>query len=255
LPAPGERFTHEWVELYNPGPNAIDLSGWIIDDEHNGNGHTLPGGSVIAAGEFLLVELERAIFNNDGDEVRLIEPGGNPIDQMRYTSANPDVGFARHPGDGSWYQTDALSPREPNLVPKPDPVNVQTVAPTNGAVLTTTGPEHAVPPNPELSSHPTENPATSIRPAIPDWLQTHAITAQPAYSSDQPGIRYAYAAPTAAISALTPAVAPTDAVSDDTQSVMPNPIWIAAALMVIAGALFVSERKPTAPESETEPML
>lgn len=46
-----------WVELYNPSNSAVDISGWILADNANGtNGYTIPSGTSIAAGAYLVLE-------------------------------------------------------------------------------------------------------------------------------------------------------------------------------------------------------
>jgi hypothetical protein len=46
---------NEWVELYNPTGNDIDVSGWTIGDATNEAADTLPAGTAIQAGGYLVV--------------------------------------------------------------------------------------------------------------------------------------------------------------------------------------------------------
>ncbi|WP_166874699.1 lamin tail domain-containing protein [Salinibacterium sp. ZJ450] len=46
----------DWIELVNPTAAAVDLSGWIVRDNDDTRGATLPDGSVIAAGGYFVVE-------------------------------------------------------------------------------------------------------------------------------------------------------------------------------------------------------
>lgn len=53
----------EWIELYNAGSSAADLSGWQLDDIDGGSApDPLPAGTTIAPGQFLVIELPSAIF-------------------------------------------------------------------------------------------------------------------------------------------------------------------------------------------------
>ncbi len=60
--AAGRDASYEWVELYNPTGAAVDLSGWTLTD--NKNTFTLPSGTVIAAGSFLVIARNSNSFNN-----------------------------------------------------------------------------------------------------------------------------------------------------------------------------------------------
>ncbi len=50
----GDPSRAEWLEIYNPGPTVLDLSGWYIRDE---DGHTGPiaAGTTLAAGEVIVL--------------------------------------------------------------------------------------------------------------------------------------------------------------------------------------------------------
>jgi hypothetical protein len=49
-----------WVELYNPTDHAVDLSGWLVANEHVNHAAALPAGTTIAARGFLV--LDEAVF-------------------------------------------------------------------------------------------------------------------------------------------------------------------------------------------------
>lgn len=53
---PTEDSDDEWIELHNPGPNTIDLSGWAFTD---GVDFVFPNGSQIAGGGFLVIAKDR----------------------------------------------------------------------------------------------------------------------------------------------------------------------------------------------------
>jgi hypothetical protein len=53
----------EWVELYNRSRVAVDLSGWSMTDR-SGTSGTIPGGTVIEAGSFLIIACDSADFRS-----------------------------------------------------------------------------------------------------------------------------------------------------------------------------------------------
>jgi hypothetical protein len=87
-----------WVELYNKGTQAVDLSGWRFD---KGISYTFPAGTTLAADGYLVVARDRVYLaslfpevpiigdfegrlSNDGEELRLLDARGNPADEVRY---------------------------------------------------------------------------------------------------------------------------------------------------------------------------
>jgi len=52
----------EWIELYNPTSEPVDISGWIIED--NGGNWTIPAGTVIDAGQFITIARNATEFYN-----------------------------------------------------------------------------------------------------------------------------------------------------------------------------------------------
>ena len=84
----------DWVELYNPGTEAFELSGYELRDNSDDHRWAFPADTTIAAGEFLLVEAdsigvvdgEPARFDapigiGSTDEMRLFDPSGALIDR------------------------------------------------------------------------------------------------------------------------------------------------------------------------------
>ena len=49
-----------WVELYNPTDHAVDLSGWLVANEHVNHAAALPAGTTIAAKGYLV--LDESVF-------------------------------------------------------------------------------------------------------------------------------------------------------------------------------------------------
>ena len=117
----GQEKTNEWIELYNPNNDPVDLSGWVIED--NSSQDTLPS-VLIPANGFLLISgssdtwqywpaipdttpkialSDGKIGNglaNSGDKLLLKDPYGRVIDAMSYEN-NTDIFNPAPPLDGS----------------------------------------------------------------------------------------------------------------------------------------------------------
>lgn len=229
MPAPGELFDGEWVELHNPGPEPISLAGWRIDDSADGGAHLIPEDQLIAGGATLRVQLGRAILNNGGDTVRLLAPDGLLIDSFAYKEAVTDQPFSRDPLN----QPPALSASETALPDAPIPAPEATS---------------------ELLAVPqAETPQPALRPAS---LMAEALTAQPAYMAASPGEAYSYqtATPRPAGPAPGPVPAePTPRASDAGLASLALPGGL--GLIVIALALFVTERTPARAEEDDQGVL
>ena len=88
----------EWIELRNPGPAAVDLSGWVLTD---GNDIQIALSGVIVEGGFFLLErtddgtvsdipadlIYTGALSNSGEVLRLIDSSGRMVD-----TANGDGG-------------------------------------------------------------------------------------------------------------------------------------------------------------------
>ncbi len=96
----------EWVELYNNSNYAFDLTGWYIKDELETDTNkimitdlnTVPAGTVIGAKSWLVVYMNKAVLNNDGDTVRLFDDSDNRIDHHTY-SGHEHCELEPTPGD------------------------------------------------------------------------------------------------------------------------------------------------------------
>lgn len=89
----------EWIELYNPGSNPVNLAGWILKTDDNSPNIALSG-TIPAGGYFLLERTDDTTvsditadfiytgdLNNSNEILRLFDPAGNVVD-----TANSDGG-------------------------------------------------------------------------------------------------------------------------------------------------------------------
>lgn len=128
----------EWVELYNPGPEAVGLGGWILDDRPDGGSppYTIPLGMEIPPRGFILLyrSQTRLALNDDGDTVRLLRPEGSLADEFSYPGSRDDQSFSRTL-EGGWSADYEVTPGAPNR-PRPSqsqPSRGDEVSPTTVA--------------------------------------------------------------------------------------------------------------------------
>ncbi len=94
----------EWVEIYNNSDNSFDLAGWYIRDESATNkimitaDNTYPAGTVINGKSWLVVYMNKAVLNNDGDTMKLFDNANILVDSHAYTS-NDYCDIEPTPGD------------------------------------------------------------------------------------------------------------------------------------------------------------
>ena len=124
----------EWIELYNGGRMAIDLSGWLLDDGIGGSEpYTMPKGSVLRPGAFALFpgSVTGLVLEDSGDRVRLMNVKGMIVDSVIFGELVPNASYSRDKA-GVWHDDWPPSPGEPNLPPQ--------VEPPAGAELLSLGP-------------------------------------------------------------------------------------------------------------------
>lgn len=116
----------EWIELYNASETDVDLGGWTLDDRagQGSNPHVFAAGTMIASGGYAVFFLRDTgvALNNDGDEIRLLAPDGQLVDQVAYEHAQYDVSYSRTGTcTGAWVTDLVPSPGQANPVPTPSP--------------------------------------------------------------------------------------------------------------------------------------
>lgn len=108
----------DWLEIYNPASEAVDLAGWFVSDkEDNLYRFALPS-VVVPAGGYLLLWADDDLEQTDlegghvhlpfklkaaAEGVYLSSPGGTLVDGTAYSSALRDSSYARIPnGEGEF---------------------------------------------------------------------------------------------------------------------------------------------------------
>lgn len=117
-PAPSSD-EEEFIELYNSGDSAEDLSGWMLTDASNKT-YTLTEEdfltTVIDAGDYFVIphSISKIYLNNGGDTVSLHTPDGTKLDSTTYESA--DSGLSWNFADGEWNWSTSVTEAAENEV-------------------------------------------------------------------------------------------------------------------------------------------
>ncbi|MBN2229059.1 MAG: lamin tail domain-containing protein [Candidatus Thorarchaeota archaeon] len=123
LPDPNSLYTEEWIELYNPLGETVDISGYVLDDLIGGgtSPYTIPTGTTISAHGFIVFYqgVTNIGLNNAGDTVNYLMPDGVTIlDTFVYTSSADDISYGRETdGSSTWITFDTPTPGASNFVP------------------------------------------------------------------------------------------------------------------------------------------
>jgi len=127
----------DWVELYNPGPGAVDLSGWVFRDNDDTHSYVIPSGATIASGgSFLLEESAFGFGLGSADSARLYAPGGTTIvDSFSWTS-HATTTYGRCPnGTGELVTTVNVTKGAANACPGGNPPDAGVPDAGTGATL------------------------------------------------------------------------------------------------------------------------
>jgi len=154
LADPADGQFEDWFELYNPGPDPVDLGGYYLTDKLNdpyqfqipNNGHY-----VIPPGGFLVVWADNEPQQNttarpdlhvnfalskDGEAIGLFAPDGTQVDAVVFGPQATDVSEGRFPdGFGPIYSMPNPTPGAPNRIPlPPEPPELKHITVTDGTV-------------------------------------------------------------------------------------------------------------------------
>ena len=146
-PTDGDLVYHslddEWLEIYNTGPDAVDISGWRLRDAISDSSWKYEFSGTLEPGEMVVVYgnesydwedahgyLKNGLsLNNGGDTITLVRDDGTVADIVEYTGSEvrDDCSWGRMPdGSGDWWLFDQLNPMSPpatDLPPTPGDTN------------------------------------------------------------------------------------------------------------------------------------
>ncbi|WCJ60032.1 lamin tail domain-containing protein [Fontisphaera persica] len=121
----GER--EPWVELYNGGSNAVDLTGWYLANQYTNLGQwAFPAGTVLGPGEYRVVWCDGQEGQSAGTNlhtnfrlsggagsVALVMPvdgGLKVLDYLNYTNLAPDQSYGDYPNGQMFYRQKFMYP-------------------------------------------------------------------------------------------------------------------------------------------------
>jgi hypothetical protein len=117
----------DWIELYNPGSDPVDLAGWVIKDDNDTRGFIFPPGASIAARGFVVVEGVGGTSSyimgfglGKSDAARLFAPSGQLVDVTIWQEGDGPQGtsWGRHPdGTGDFATLPVPTPGQANAAP------------------------------------------------------------------------------------------------------------------------------------------
>ena len=114
----------DWVELYNPMDNPVNVSGWVFKDEDDLHAFTFASGTEISSGGYIVIANDMTAFHNlfpavtnyvgsmgfglagGGELIRLYNNTGTLIDTVNYDDVAP---WPTRP-DGQGATLELLSP-------------------------------------------------------------------------------------------------------------------------------------------------
>jgi hypothetical protein len=97
----------DWVEIYNPGPDAVDVTNWQFKDGNDNHVYTIPAGTVLQANEYLALCQSHTDFSTcfplvtnvigefgfglsgSGEAIRLYTSSGEIVDSVFYGVVYP----------------------------------------------------------------------------------------------------------------------------------------------------------------------
>lgn len=97
----------DWIELYNAGNATLDLSGWALKDDKPFHRFTIPNGTTLAPGQYLVLVSDvtkfQAVhptvtnfigpvvfdFSNGGETLDIVDPGNTPRVSITYDDVSP----------------------------------------------------------------------------------------------------------------------------------------------------------------------
>jgi len=147
---------NEWAELYNDNDFDVVLSNWFIDDIESGGSSPKNFTITIAKKSYGVINFTTSMFNNDGDEVRLLDLNKNLKDSFEYKTAPKDQSIGRSSFESDEFCVQAPSKNAPNedcaASPTPTPTPTHTPKPKTSLLSSTTKTAIKPTPSPSISS-------------------------------------------------------------------------------------------------------
>ncbi len=127
----------DWIEIYNPGPQTLDLGGmYLTDDLGHPTQWPFPPATLLGPNSYLLVWADENVLDNPnglhanfklsagGEQIGLFSTNGvTLVDSVSFGDQSQDVSYGRFPNGGdSWYSMGQPSPNAPNTTARSEAV-------------------------------------------------------------------------------------------------------------------------------------
>lgn len=112
----------DWIELWNPGPEAASLHGLFLSDQRNRLKYPLPSVEldpgeyhlVFASGEPEVAGYATFSISSEGEPVYLLNAAGQLLDWVEIPESQPDLSHGRRAGEDLLYYFDVPTPGRVN---------------------------------------------------------------------------------------------------------------------------------------------
>lgn len=164
----------DWVELYNSGSDAVDLSLYILRDSTNSDSNKKDLSGTVPSGGFVTVDYSNKL-NNGGDIIRLLlKSDESGIDQVGYGDAGSEAPMPDAAHTSGRTPDGSLNFAVLSTASKGGSNNAASVVPT-ATMTPTAAPTPTKTPTPTPTSKPSSTPTPQKTPtSIP--TATHAPT-------------------------------------------------------------------------------
>ena len=124
----------DFVELYNHGNTAVNISGAYLTDEADRlEPFRIPNGTIIPARGYVSVTISDATtgfaLSSGGERIYLVNSNGTKvIDVVKFEAQENGVSSGRYPnGAEAWYRLPSLTPGSANGSPRMDPIVISEI--------------------------------------------------------------------------------------------------------------------------------
>ena len=114
LPNPKGTDDGEFIELYNPNNESINLSGWKLNDKSS---YFFKLSDMIGANDYLLIERSRSkiSLNNSNEELKLLDCNNNIVWNVAYEKSFEAQSYSYDNANKEYFWTTQVSPGEENI--------------------------------------------------------------------------------------------------------------------------------------------
>ena len=120
----------DWVELYNPTDQTINITGWMFKDENDDHVYTIPANTALNPDQYVVLSKDTTAFNlffpnvdnytgntgfglsGGGELIRLFDSNGTLMDKVEYDDSNPWPEGA----DGNGSTLELMNPKLDNAI-------------------------------------------------------------------------------------------------------------------------------------------